>query len=90
MHVRRRMLATTLARSRATRSSAPRGRRQTQLDAHDAADGRRRGWQALQAAAQALLGDDFRLVPEFALSPAQGDEWANAVAASTAARCFAT
>jgi hypothetical protein len=38
--------------------------------------------QALQQAAQALFGDEFRIVPEFALAPAQADEWANAVAAS--------
>jgi len=33
----------------------------------------------LAAAAKALLGDDFLLVPEFAVSAAQGAEWANAV-----------
>jgi hypothetical protein len=39
--------------------------------------------QALQTAAQALLGDEFRIFPEFALSAVQADEWANAVTAST-------
>ena len=38
---------------------------------------------ALQAAAKALLGADFRLLPEFSPSPAQADEWANALADST-------
>jgi hypothetical protein len=38
---------------------------------------------ALEAAAKALLGSDFRIYPEFSLSAAQGNEWANAIAAST-------
>jgi hypothetical protein len=38
--------------------------------------------EALQQAAQALLGDDFRLVPEFTLAAAQGDEWELALAAT--------
>jgi hypothetical protein len=37
--------------------------------------------QAIQAAAKALLGGDFQIVPEFTLSPAQGGEWANALGA---------
>jgi hypothetical protein len=38
---------------------------------------------ALTAAAKALLGDDFQIVPEFTVLAAQGAEWANAVNAST-------
>lgn len=34
---------------------------------------------ALTAAAKALLGDDFQIIPEFNVSAAQGAEWANAV-----------
>jgi hypothetical protein len=56
---------------------------QTQLDAYAAATSAAAQVQALQAAAQAVLGDDFRIVPEFGLSSVQADEWANAVAAST-------
>jgi hypothetical protein len=56
---------------------------QAQLDAHDVAGTAVAQAQALQTAARALLGDDFRIVPEFSLATTQGDEWANAVAAST-------
>ena len=42
---------------------------------------------ALTAAAKALLGDDFQIVPEFTVSAAQGAEWANAVNASNSANC---
>ena len=38
---------------------------------------------AVEAAAKALLGDEFRIVPEFGLTTAQADEWANAVSQST-------
>lgn len=38
---------------------------------------------ALAAAAKALLGDDTVVIPEFSLAAGQGDDWANAVAAST-------
>jgi hypothetical protein len=55
---------------------------QKQLDAHDAAAAATDQVQALQLAAQALFGDEFRIVPEFGLAAAQADEWANAVAAS--------
>jgi hypothetical protein len=55
---------------------------QKQLDAHDAASSATGRVQALQNAAQALLGDEFRIVPEFGLAAAQADEWANAVSAS--------
>jgi len=55
---------------------------QRQLDAHDAAGSATDRVQALQNAARALLGDEFRIVPEFGLAAAQADEWANAVTAS--------
>ena len=78
-------LAEDLARTlggHAAELEARRAAAQAQLDAHDAATSASARADALQAAAQALLGDDFRLVPEFELSQAQGDEWANAFAAS--------
>jgi hypothetical protein len=34
--------------------------------------------QALTDAAKHLLGEDFRVVPQFSLQPEQGDEWQNA------------
>ena len=82
--------AVRLAQDLATQPRRP--PRRHRRAAHDAVqqqlDGARRARprrptqvQALQNAAQALLGDDFRIVPEFALAPAQADEWANAVAA---------
>lgn len=43
---------------------------------------------ALTAAAKALLGDDFQIVPEFTVSTAQGAEWANAVNASNSGELF--
>jgi hypothetical protein len=52
------------------------------LDASAAATTAAAQVQALQTAVQALFGDEFRIFPEFALSPVQADEWANAVAAS--------
>jgi hypothetical protein len=55
---------------------------QKQLDAYDTAAAATDQVQALVAAAQALFGDEFRIVPEFGLSATQADEWANAVAAS--------
>jgi hypothetical protein len=56
---------------------------QAQLDLHDAASTATVAVAALQAAAAALLGKDFVVVPEFTLAQAQADEWANAVAAAT-------
>ena len=56
---------------------------QTQLNAYAAAAAPADQVTALQAAAKALLGPDFVIYPEFSLSPAQADEWANAMAAST-------
>jgi hypothetical protein len=56
---------------------------QARLAAHDAAATASARVAALQTAGKALLGDDFLIVPEFGLGAAQGDEWSNAVAAST-------
>ena len=39
---------------------------------------------ALAAAAKALFGDDFQIIPEFTISTAQGAEWANSVDLFTA------
>jgi hypothetical protein len=38
---------------------------------------------SLVDAAKALLGDDFQVVPEFSLTPDQGDEWEKALNATT-------
>jgi hypothetical protein len=43
---------------------------------------------ALDAAAKALLGDDFRIFPEFDLAADQGDELANALNASASGTLF--
>ena len=43
---------------------------------------------ALSAAAKALLGDDFQIIPEFTVSAPQGVEWANAINASTSGDLF--
>jgi glucan-binding YG repeat protein len=43
---------------------------------------------ALVAAAKALLGDDFQIIPEFTVSAAQGAEWANAINESTSGNLF--
>jgi hypothetical protein len=61
----------------------------TALDAHDAAGTGPARVAALDDAHRALLGDDARLLPEFALDPAQGDEWQNAVTASESGGPFA-
>ncbi|HLK00858.1 MAG TPA: hypothetical protein VKU39_13250 [Streptosporangiaceae bacterium] len=55
---------------------------QQQLAAHDTAATPAAAVAALQAAARAMLGEDFRIVPEFGLAQPQADEWASAVAAS--------
>lgn len=44
--------------------------------------------QALQAAAKALFGEDFQMVPEFKISAAQAGEWSNAVNASLSGDLF--
>lgn len=80
------LLAQDLVTNLGGHRTAINARRETitgELAAHDLADTAVSRVEALQKAAQALLGDDFHLVPEFGLSLAQGDEWANAVAAST-------
>lgn len=56
---------------------------QTQLDLFAATAVAFDQVQALEAAAKALFGSDFRIYPEFSLSAAQGNEWANAISAST-------
>ena len=45
---------------------------------------------ALEQAAKALLGEDFRIIPEFALTAAQGDELENALAPAARATCSTT
>jgi hypothetical protein len=80
------VLATDLASNLSGQQSAVDQRRtgvQAALDAHDAAGTGVAQVAALQAGAKVLLGDDFVAIPEFGLSAAQGDEWANAVGAST-------
>jgi hypothetical protein len=51
---------------------------QQQLTAHAAAAAATDQVAALQAAARALLGDDFVIVPEFSVGPAQAAEWTSA------------
>ena len=43
---------------------------------------------SLTAAAKALFGDDFQVIPEFKLSSAQGAEWLNALQASSSGGLF--
>jgi hypothetical protein len=59
-----------------------------QLAIYDASGAAADQVQALQTAAKALFGEDFQLVPEFAVSPAQGGEWTNAINASTGGDLF--
>ena len=54
---------------------------QKELDAHASASTPKARVEALERAVKALLGDDARVIPEFTLSTAQGDEWQNAFAA---------
>jgi hypothetical protein len=56
---------------------------QMRLAEHDAANQAEARVRALQAAAKALLGDDFVLVPEFELGPSQGDEIEKALTTSS-------
>lgn len=51
---------------------------QARLDQHDAASEASRKVEALTAAAKLLFGEDFQIVPDFALPAAQADEWSNA------------
>lgn len=55
---------------------------QSLIDAHDLSASARERVEFLTEAAQALFGEDFRLIPEFGLSDAQADEWEKAVNAS--------
>jgi hypothetical protein len=52
---------------------------EAQLDAHDDAAGAAEKVEALTAAARAMLGEEFVVVPEFTPGPVQAAEWANAV-----------
>ena len=64
--------------------------RRRQYPSYDAASAASAADQmtALTAAAKALLGDDFQIIPEFTVSAAQGAEWANAINASTSGDLF--
>ena len=61
---------------------------QNLLDQHAAAAQPTAQVRALQAAAKALLGDDTVFIPSFSPAPAQADEVANAIAASTDGELF--
>ncbi|MCA0454431.1 MAG: hypothetical protein LCI00_10690 [Chloroflexi bacterium] len=56
---------------------------QTAFDAHTAAATSKDMVEALKQAAAALLGDDFRIVPEFTLLATQGSEWEKAYTAGS-------
>lgn len=62
---------------------------QSQFDAHDAGATPAARLSALEAAAKALLGEDFKIVPHFTLAPALATELANAHAASLSGDLFA-
>jgi hypothetical protein len=55
---------------------------QAQLDVQTAAATKAAQVAALEEAAKALLGPDFKIYPAFALAPDQADEWSNALSAS--------
>jgi hypothetical protein len=61
---------------------------QALLDQHDAAAQLTAHVNALSDAAKALLGDDFVVIPEFDLNQGQGDEFQNALDASTSNTLF--
>jgi hypothetical protein len=61
---------------------------QSRLDAHDTASKPSGQVKALQDAAKALLGDDFRFIPEFTLDSAQRTEWSKAFTASQNGNLF--
>jgi hypothetical protein len=54
---------------------------QKELDAHAGASTPKARVEALERALKALLGDDARVIPEFTVATAHGDEWQNAFAA---------
>jgi hypothetical protein len=64
------------------------GNSQTFFDEYDTAAAATDKVGALEAAAKALLGADFRIFPEFSLSGAQGDEIQNALNASRSGELF--
>jgi hypothetical protein len=70
-------VAHAVADALAARSAAA----QTELDAHSAASTPKARLEALERATKALLGDDARVILEFTLSAAHGEEWQNAYAA---------
>jgi hypothetical protein len=59
-----------------------------QLDAHQEAAAAPERVRALERAAQALLGADFRIFPEFGVTAAQGQELQNALNASRSGDLF--
>jgi hypothetical protein len=61
---------------------------QSQLDANDGAATPALQVAALEAAAKALFGDDFRIIPEFGVPADQGAEWASAIAAANSGALF--
>jgi hypothetical protein len=61
---------------------------QDRFDEHDGSSAPATRLDALENAARALLGDDFRIYPEFVLTSAQGDELANAMAAASSGDLF--
>ncbi|MEU1268500.1 hypothetical protein [Streptomyces sp. NPDC005799] len=61
---------------------------QDRFDDHDGSSMAVTRLAALEDAARALLGEDFRIYPGFTLASAQGDELAKAVAASTSGELF--
>lgn len=78
-------LVSTMAGHRAT-AGARLAAVQEQLEAHDNATSDATRAEALQAGARALLGEEFRLIPEFTVDPARAKEWANAIDASTSGK----
>ncbi|MEO8827575.1 hypothetical protein [Lapillicoccus sp.] len=76
-------LQTTLIGQQVT-IDARRAATQLQLDARDAAASPAAQVDALQAAAKALLGDAFVLVPEFTVAVDQGTQWAGSLAEAVA------
>lgn len=59
-----------------------------ELAAHDASVDPKVRLAALQAATTQLLGEDFRLIPEFSLESAHASEWQNAFVAATSGSLF--
>ena len=70
--------------SQQTAIDARRAATQAQLDTRDQASSIAEQTQAMQAAAEALLGKGFTLYPQFPLDSDHASEWTNAYASSTA------